>query len=201
MSGPRDRILARVSSALEGRAQTPHPGAFGSWTSPAAPKPDPSPVARFEKAFLAAGGEVARLPEPSDPVAWWADAGVGASSAALGATLPAILAPPLPEAPPADADIGVSLARAAVAETGSLVLDARDARGVQLLPPVHVVWVSTDVVYHTLAAGLAALEHDLPSALGIHSGPSKSADIGQVLVRGVHGPGRVIAVLFGPASA
>ena len=37
----------------------------------------------------------------------------------------------------------------------------------------------------------------LPSAIGLHSGPSKSADIGQVLVRGVHGPGRVIAVLVG----
>ena len=200
MSGPRDRILARVSSALEGRPQTPHPGAFGSWASPGAPKRDPSPVERFEGAFQAAGGEVVRLPDPSDPAEWWADAGVPASTAAIGATLPAILAPPLPAAPPADADIGVSFARAAVAETGSVVLDARDARGVQLLPPVHVVWVSTDLVYDTLAAALAALEHDLPSALGIHSGPSKSADIGQVLVRGVHGPGRVIAVLFGSTS-
>jgi len=37
----------------------------------------------------------------------------------------------------------------------------------------------------------------LPTALGLHSGPSKSADIGQVLVRGVHGPGRVVAVIIG----
>ena len=37
----------------------------------------------------------------------------------------------------------------------------------------------------------------LPSAVGLHSGPSKSADIGQVLVKGVHGPGRVVAVIVG----
>ncbi|MGC8905434.1 LUD domain-containing protein, partial [Thermus sp.] len=39
----------------------------------------------------------------------------------------------------------------------------------------------------------------LPAALGLHSGPSKSADIGQVMVKGVHGPGRlVVVVLTGP---
>ena len=37
---------------------------------------------------------------------------------------------------------------------------------------------------------------DLPSAIGLHSGPSKSADIGQIMVKGVHGPGRVVAVVI-----
>ena len=36
----------------------------------------------------------------------------------------------------------------------------------------------------------------LPRALGLHSGPSKSADIGQVMVKGVHGPGRLVVVVL-----
>jgi L-lactate dehydrogenase complex protein LldG len=198
MSGPRARILARVASALQGRAHAPHPGVFGSWASPAADGPALSRQERFRAAFEAAGGEVVRLHDAAAAQAWWSGVGDGLRTAAVGPTVPANLAPPLPEVPPRDADVGVSLARAAVAETGSLLLDARDARRVQLLPPVHVVWVPTDRVRDTLATALAAVEEDLSSALGIHSGPSKSADIGQVLVRGVHGPGRLIAVLFGP---
>ena len=45
------------------------------------------------------------------------------------------------------------------------------------------------------ADALGAVRADLPAAIGLHSGPSKSADIGQVMVKGVHGPGRVIAVV------
>ncbi len=43
------------------------------------------------------------------------------------------------------------------------------------------------------------MRDDLPSAIGLHSGPSKSADIGHVMVKGVHGPGRLIAVVLGGA--
>ena len=68
--------------------------------------------------------------------------------------------------------------RGAVAETGSLVLDARDGRRVQLLPPTHVVLVRTRDVRATLAEALDEVARDQPSAVGLHSGPSKSADIG-----------------------
>ena len=46
------------------------------------------------------------------------------------------------------------------------------------------------------AKALAACRDDGGAALALHSGPSKSADIGQVMVTGVHGPGRVIAVVL-----
>ena len=114
----------------------------------------------------------------------------------MGATVPPELDPGLPAASPEDAALGISMARAAVGETGSLVLDARDGRRTQLLPAVHVVLVRTSTVYRTLVEALAGMRADLPSALGLHSGPSKSADIGQILVKGVHGPGRVVALLL-----
>lgn len=115
----------------------------------------------------------------------------------MGETVPEPLRPPLPAGAPDTAPLGVSLARGAVAETGSLIMDARDGRRAQLLVPTHVVFVRTRDVYVTLREALIELADDLPSAIGFHSGPSKSADIGQILVKGVHGPGRLVAVLIG----
>jgi L-lactate dehydrogenase complex protein LldG len=94
------------------------------------------------------------------------------------------------------------MARGGVAETGSLILDARDGRRTQLLAPTHVVLVRASDIHETLSDALASLRTDLPSAIGFHSGPSKSADIGQIMVKGVHGPGRVVALVeFADARA
>ena len=48
----------------------------------------------------------------------------------------------------------------------------------QLLPQVHVVWVPEGRIFPRLADALLELQGDLPAAVGLHSGPSKSADIG-----------------------
>ena len=47
----------------------------------------------------------------------------------------------------------------------------------------------------TVSKLLMELPDELPATVGLHSAPSKSADIGQTVVTGVHGPGRCIAVL------
>ncbi len=65
----------------------------------------------------------------------------------------------------------------------------------QLLPPTHVVLLARSTVHRTMADAFEAVSADLGSAIGLHSGPSKSADIGQILVKGVHGPGRVVALI------
>ena len=83
----------------------------------------------------------------------------------------------------------------AAADTGSLVLDSRGGRLPQLLPPTHLVWVRAATVVSTLDQALKAARGDLPAVLALHSGPSKSADIGRVIVTGVHGPGRVVAAI------
>jgi L-lactate dehydrogenase complex protein LldG len=89
------------------------------------------------------------------------------------------------------------MAVAAAAQTGSLVLSSIDGRRPQLLPPVTIVWIRAEDVHATLGQALERCRGDLPSALALHSGPSKSADIGRVLVRGVHGPGRIVAAVLG----
>jgi L-lactate dehydrogenase complex protein LldG len=89
------------------------------------------------------------------------------------------------------------MALAAAAQTGSLVLSSVEGRGTQILPPVTIVWVRAQDICATLGEALERCRDSLPAALALHSGPSKSADIGRVLVRGVHGPGRVVAAVLG----
>lgn len=191
----RERILARVRAALEDRPREPHPGPFRG-PRPVAPPSDP--VEGFTALFVRAGGEVVRVEDETAAVEWLRGFAAGFGSVAVGATVPPTLVPSMtPAASPESAELGISMAVGAVAETGSLLLDSADGRRAQLLPPTHVVLARAGSVHATLAGALEALRPALPAALGIHSGPSKSADIGQVLVRGVHGPGRVVAVIMG----
>jgi len=190
----RERILARVRDALAERGRAPDPGRF-TGGRPGAQAADP--VDAFARAFARSGGEVVRVADDAAATAWLATQARGAPSVSVGATVPAALLPGVPPVPPREAELGVSMAIGAVGETGSLLLGAPDGRLAQLLPPSHLVLVRADTVHATLAGALASLRAALPSALGLHSGPSKSADIGQVLVRGVHGPGRVVAVIIG----
>lgn len=193
MSG-RDRILARVRDAIAGRATVDHPGAFESW------RPNEHVrrgVDGFAAMLLAAGGEVVRVADDAAAAAWLARFETDYASVSVGTTVPAGLRPRAPEAPPDRAPLAVSYARGAIAETGSLLMDARDGRRTQLLPPTHVVFTRARDMHDTFRAAVLAMRDDLPSAVGLHSGPSKSADIGHVMVKGVHGPGRLIAVVIG----
>lgn len=194
----RERILGRIREALESRPAAPHPGDFGSWgLANGTSAVDPDAVARFQSAFSAAGGEVARVSGPAQAAAWLEETAAGFSSVVVGEGVPEELAPRRPRAPADTAGLAVSRASGAAAESGTLVLESSDGRRAQLLAPVHVVILREEAIRSTLAEALSEVRHDLPSAVGLHSGPSKSADIGQVMVRGVHGPGRVIALLVG----
>ncbi len=192
MSDARSRILSRVRSALATREPVAHPGHFAGWR-PDPPSPDPA--LGFTALFRRSGGEVETVASMEEAGRWIQSFAAEFEGIAVGSSLPPGLAPDGSNVSPELAALGVSMARAAVAETGSLVLDARDGRRTQLLPPTHLVVLRRTEVFNTLAEALAELSEDLPSALGLHSGPSKSADIGQILVKGVHGPGRVVTLL------
>lgn len=189
---PRSRILGRIRAANAGRKATEHPGDFGGWR-PAAPGGDA--VAGFIAMFTAAGGEAERVEDTSAAADWLRAFSGDFASVALGVGVPPEVVPDKPSAPPDTAAFAISVGRAGIAETGSLVMDARDGRRAQLLAPVHVVLLREHDVHATAREAFLLLASDLPAALGLHSGPSKSADIGQVMVKGVHGPGRVIALL------
>jgi L-lactate dehydrogenase complex protein LldG len=101
--------------------------------------------------------------------------------------------------PPQIEGAGVSSAMYALADTGSVVLAASpdEPRAASLLPNVHLTLVSEDVILPGLEELFAAVGDDLPSSLAIVTGPSRSADIEQLLTIGVHGPGEVHVVIQG----
>lgn len=190
----RARILRRIRHVLETRERTDHPGRFEGG------RPDPRPAPGsdgFETAFRAAGGACVRLDDLDAVRDWLIETVQAEQSLVVGEGVPASVIPDLARRPAEEAEVGLSLATGAVAETGTIVLDSRDGRRAQLLAPSHLILVRAETVHATLVEALAAIRGDLPSAFGLHSGPSKSADIGQVMVRGVHGPGSVTAVIYG----
>lgn len=210
----RKAILARIRSANAGRENFEHPGDFGGWR-PADPVgvglkgavdgAEESVDARdagatdadtFTLRFERVGGEVARVAGLAGARSWLASFVTDFAGAALGTGVPSEFRSLLPTTPPESAPLAISMARAGIAETGSLVMDARDGRRTQLLCPTHVVLLRASDVFSSARSAFAALSADLPSAVGLHSGPSKSADIGQVMVKGVHGPARVIALII-----
>ncbi len=103
---------------------------------------------------------------------------------------------------PAIEGAGVSRALYGLADTGSVVLAASpdEPRARSLLPSVHVSLLEESRILPGLAELFDALGDDLPSALAIVTGPSRSADIEQHLVVGVHGPGEVHVVLAPPSA-
>lgn len=96
------------------------------------------------------------------------------------------------------ADVGLSSADAALAETGTIVLTSGPSRSrlVTLLPPVHIALVSTAVLTSDLFTWARQFKRQLPANLNFISGPSKTADIEQTLAVGVHGPKRFIVILY-----
>ena len=94
-----------------------------------------------------------------------------------------------------EADFGITSADYALAETGTLVMisGAEESRLVSLLPPAHIAVVPVS----RLLENLDELLHRVPqpadgtSSMVLITGPSRTADIEQILVRGVHGPGEI----------
>jgi L-lactate dehydrogenase complex protein LldG len=84
----------------------------------------------------------------------------------------------------------ISEALYALADPGSVVLAAspEEPRSRSLLPEVHITVVTEDRVLPGIEELFARLGGAMPSSLAIVSGPSRSADIEQVLALGVHGP-------------
>ncbi|HEX6895835.1 MAG TPA: lactate utilization protein [Bryobacteraceae bacterium] len=99
----------------------------------------------------------------------------------------------------AKADIGITSADYALAETGSLVMIASpaEARLISLLPPLHLAIIPRSRILANLDQLLATIPKpaEQTSSMVLVTGPSRTADIEQILIRGVHGPGELYVVV------
>lgn len=98
-----------------------------------------------------------------------------------------------------DIAAGLSRARSAIAETGTLVLwpGPQEPRLLSLVPPVHFVLLDAAALHTDLHAAMTAegWAQGMPTNGLLISGPSKTADIQQVLAYGAHGPRELIVLL------
>ncbi len=104
-----------------------------------------------------------------------------------------------------EADVGISGANMAVAESGTIVVVTNEGndRLVTTLPPVHIAILGIDKIVDTLEDAVLVLKVLAPSATGqtqtsyvsFITGPSRTADIESTLTVGVHGPSHVHIVL------
>ena len=94
-----------------------------------------------------------------------------------------------------DYAFGITRAAAAIAETGTIVLnDATTSRRLAALTPwVHIAVVERARIFADLPEAVAALGTD--SNVIWVTGPSKTADVEGILIEGVHGPGIQIALV------
>lgn len=98
--------------------------------------------------------------------------------------------------------MSVTMAVAGVAETGSVILrsDAQNPTTLNFLPDTHVVVLrASDVVAYLEDAWVRVPGEsgDWPRTVNVISGPSRTADVGGVLVRPAHGPKAAHIILVG----
>jgi len=102
------------------------------------------------------------------------------------------------------AEVGITGVDFVLAESGSLVLSSltEGAQLASLAPPAHIALYRRSQAFATLEEVLARLpvpldpQAPLPGRSVVFiTGPSRTADIEQILIRGVHGPKEVHAIL------
>lgn len=101
-----------------------------------------------------------------------------------------------------DVDAGFTTTRAAIAETGSLILwpDADEPRTMSLVPPIHFALADARRLYTNFHDAMAreGWSSGMPTNALLISGPSKTSDIQQTLAYGAHGPRELVLLLVVP---
>jgi len=104
-----------------------------------------------------------------------------------------------------EVDASLTLARSAIAETGSLVLwpSASEPRLMSLVPPVSFILLDAATIHPDLHTALSAegWKNGMPTNALLVCGPSKTADIQQTLAYGAHGPRELVVLLCHPQGA
>lgn len=98
--------------------------------------------------------------------------------------------------------LGITGTFCAIAETGTLVVvsGADTPTATTLLPDTHIAVVRADRIVSGMEEAFALIRREmgqLPRAINMISGPSRTGDVEQTIVLGAHGPFRVHIVIVG----
>ncbi|MFC8721822.1 lactate utilization protein C [Kitasatospora sp. NPDC057198] len=206
-STAREEILRRIRAAAVPPAPEP-PRHYLRHAPGLDPGDREAVLALFTERLEEYGARVLRAPAPAPAVARVL-ADEGARSLVVPDGLPAdwttgwdgpvrVDRPPLGKAELDATDAVLTGCAAAVADSGTLVLDGGPAQGrraATLLPDLHVCVVEARRVVSSMPEALGRLDPARP--LTFVSGPSATADIEMIRVKGVHGPRRLAVVLLG----
>lgn len=197
----REAILDSIRSHL---AASPAPDPVQAVFSPEAPPPITSVVDVFKQNVEAVDGHCVVVKTEEELTRFLKD--FGGKIAISDAPILKRLLPDVAVAP-GDVftfDVGITTAQAAIADTGTLVLDSARERHrlVSLVPPVHIAIVDAATIFQTLGEALAFIHQNgnISPAVTFVTGPSRTADIELTLAIGVHGPQELYVIVNeGPA--
>ena len=177
-------------------ASTPEPPAVRLGTFPT-----DDLVAKFSEALRALNGKVVLAASPTDARSQLE--AMLAGKRVVGSRAPILggIGEEYSREACAEADIGLTSADFALADTGTLVFlsESQESRLISLLPPVHIAVIERDKILTSLDELLLRVPNPSvqSSAMVLITGPSRTADIEMRLVRGVHGPGEIIVMIVG----
>jgi L-lactate dehydrogenase complex protein LldG len=195
----REEMLGRVRAAL-GKRETPvPPPVYLNETV----KTGADLVETFRQALTALGGSVVEVATPHEARAYLEPKLAGVRVAASDAALVGACGfrADFSRESCAAAEIGITSADFALADTGTLVL-LSEPRLVSLLPSRYIAIIERDKII----SGLDELFQRVPQPAAVASsmvfvtGPSRTADIEMRLVRGVHGPGEILVLIVGSVT-
>lgn len=194
----RDRMFASIREAL-GREPGDH-------VAPAPPvrlreSAEFGLAAQFSAALTALGGSVIEAPDSTRALEQLQSMLAGKQYIPSGAPVLNSISREFSREACANAEIGVTSADYALADTGTFVFlsESREARLISLLPKRHIILIERAKILASLdeLLRMVPLPAVQSSAMVLITGPSRTADIEMRLVRGVHGPGEVVAIVIG----
>ena len=97
-------------------------------------------------------------------------------------------------------DAAITTTRGGIAETGSLILwpTPDEPRLMSLVPPIHIAVLYASDIYSTFREAMISenWSSEMPTNALLISGPSKTADIEQTLVYGIHGCKELVVLVL-----
>lgn len=190
----REEMLDRVRQALGSRKKPVPPPVYLHETVNSGQQL----VEQFRNALTALGGSVIEAADPADARNYLAPKLAGLRVAASDAPLVRACGfePDFSRESCAAAEIGITSADFALADTGTLVF-LSEPRLVSLLPPKHIAIIDRAKIISGLDELFRRVPQpaELASSMVLITGPSRTADIEMRLVRGVHGPGEILVLI------